>query len=141
MALTVRAAKPEDAAALCRLNAAFNEVDMPEEAAAASLRNSAECVFLAEMDGMAAGFCCAQVHHSFCYPAPVAEVTELYVDKAYRRMGCAFAMLRFSETYLKETYGVEECHLLTGRANDAARALYESCGYQSSDEQYLYKKL
>ncbi len=91
--LNIRPAVPADAETLVCLNTAFNEVgDVTPEDVRRSLLNSSEVVVVAEINGETAAFCCAQVHHSFCYKAPVAEVMEMYVDEAYRRQGCASGM-------------------------------------------------
>ena len=126
MKLTVRLANASDAEALRMLNLAFNEVERTAEEIRAALQQNSETDVVAEADGNVVGFCCAQVHHSFCYAAPVAEITEMYVDGAHRRMGCASAMLRFAQAHLQKTYGVDECHLLTGCDNLAAQVAYEA---------------
>ena len=133
--------RPNDAEALVRLNAAFNEVDMAPEAVRHSLLTSPEIVILAEAAGDVVAFCCAQVHHSFCYPAPVAEVTEMYVDKAHRCQGCAAGMLRFLEEHLSTRYGVDELHLLTGTQNFPAQAAYKKAGFVIHHETYMAKEV
>lgn len=142
MALTFRLARPEDASALTRLNAAFNgDTGVTPEDVRRSLLTRPEVVVIAEADGEAAGFCCAQVHHSFCYPAPVAEVTEMYVDERFRRRGCAAGMLAFLEEHLRAAHAVDELHLLTGTGNRAAQAAYRRAGFAAKDEQYMRKSL
>lgn len=138
--LNIRLAVSDDAEALVRLNIAFNEVeDVTPEDVRYSLLNSPEIVVVAEVDGETAAFCCAQVHHSFCYKAPVAEVTEMYVDKAYRRQGCALGMLAFLEKYLRSRWGVDEIHLLTGTTNFAAQSAYKKSGFRVHNEAYMTK--
>ncbi|MBQ2954266.1 MAG: GNAT family N-acetyltransferase [Clostridia bacterium] len=142
MPIRIRTALPEDAAALCALNAAFNgDTGVTESDVRQSLLTRTEIVLIAEADGEPAGFCCAQVHHSFCYPAPVAEVTEMYVAPAHRRKGCAGAMLAHLERILRDKYNVDEIHLLTGARNLAAQGAYRKAGYSSRNEQYMKKAL
>ena len=136
-----RLATPADAEALVRLNAAFNEVDMAPEAVRRSLLTAPETVVVAEASGNVVAFCCAQVHHSFCYPAPVAEVTEMYVDEAHRQQGCATGMLAFLEKHLREQHGVDEIHLLTGTDNLAAQAAYQKSGFHIEIEVYMMKEV
>ena len=136
-----RLASPADAEALVRLNAAFNEVDMPSEAVRQSLITSPEVVIVADDAGEVVAFCCTQVHHSFCYPAPVAEVTEMYVDEAHRCQGCATGMLRFLEEHLSTQYGVDELHLLTGTQNLPAQAAYKKAGFVIHLETYMAKEV
>lgn len=142
MPIHIRPAVPEDAPALQALNAAFNgDTGVTEEAIRRSLVTGSEIVLIAEDRGEPVGFCCAQVHHSFCYPAPVAEVTKMYVSPAHRGRGCAGAMLARLETLLREEYGADEMHLLTGTTNHAAQAAYRKAGFRPHDEQYMSHKL
>lgn len=142
MTISVRMAGSQDAPALHRMNAAFNgDTGVSVEEIRRSLFTDAEIVVIAEAGCEPAGFCCAQVHHSFCYPAPVAEVTEMYVCEAFRRMGCAGAMLRFLEEHLQQTHGVDEMHLLTGMENLAAQHAYSKAGFAVKNECYLVKEV
>lgn len=137
-----RLACPADAEALVRLNAAFNEVDdVSPEAVRRSLAESAEVVVVAVEVNRPVAFCCAQVHASFCYRTPVAEVTEMYVDEAHRRMGAASGMLRFLEDHLQSAYGVDEIHLLTGTTNFAAQSAYKKAGFAPKNEIYMTKEV
>lgn len=137
-----RLASSSDAEALVRLNAAFNGVDdVSPEDVRRSLSHSAEVVVIAVEDDKAVGFCCAQVHHSFCYRAPVAEVTEMYVDAAFRRKGCAQGLLAFLEEHLRSVHGVNELHLLTGTGNLPAQSAYKKAGYAVKNEVYMVKEV
>lgn len=137
-----RLAEPSDAQALIRLNAAFNEVDdLSPEDVCKSLSDAPEVVVVADADGAVVGFCCAQVHHSFCYKAPVAEVTEMYVDAAFRRRGCAQGMLACLEDFLRDAFRVDEMHLLTGTANLAAQSAYKKAGFAVKNEVYMMKEV
>lgn len=142
MPFLIRPAVPEDAPALHALNTAFNgHTGVAVDDVRRSLRTGAEVVLIAEADGVPIGFCCAQVHFSFCYPAPVAEVTEMYVSPAHRGQGCAGALLSRLEALLREKHGVDEMHLLTGMTNLAAQAAYRKAGFQPQAEQYMTRAL
>lgn len=142
MSITVRPARPDDAEALRLMNTAFNgDTGVTADDVRRSLLASPEIVMIAEVDGSPAGFCCAQVHHSFCYTSPVAEVTEMYVARPFRRRGCAVAMLRFLEEHLRQTHGVDEMHLLTGCGNLAAQAAYHRAGFEAAGVRYMKKSL
>ena len=142
MPFLIRPAVPEDAPALHALNTAFNgHTGVTVDDVRRSLRTGAEVVLIAEADGVPIGFCCAQVHFSFCYPAPVAEVTEMYVSPAHRGQGCAGALLSRLEALLREKHGVDEMHLLTGMTNLAAQAAYRKAGFQPHAEQYMTRPL
>lgn len=141
MHILIRPAGPGDAPALRCMNTAFNgDTAVSEQDIRSALVTGAEIVLIAEADGVPAGFCCAQVHHSFCYPAPVAEVTEMYVAEPFRRLGCASAMLRTLEELLARQ-GVDEIHLLTGVRNTAAQAAYEKAGFARKNEVYMTKEV
>ena len=142
MPFLIRPALPEDAPALHALNAAFNgDTGVTADDVRRSLLSCPETVLIALHAGQPAGFCCAQVHHSFCYPAPVAEVTELYVAEPFRRMGCATAMLARLEAHLRQAYGADEIHLLTGTRNLAAQEAYRKAGFIPREEAYMRKIL
>ena len=142
MPFVIRPAVPEDAPALHTMNTAFNgETGVTADDVRHSLQAGEEVVLIAEADGSPAGFCCAQVHHSFCYRTPVAEVTEMYVDEAHRRKGCATQMLAFLEEQLRSRYGVDELHLLTGTDNHAAQAAYQKAGFIRENEVYMMKEV
>lgn len=142
MKYEVRAARPEDAEALVRLNRAFNGPSVSDaEAVRASIeQNRDEIVILATADGQGAGFCCARVMRSMCYPEPMAEITELYVDAEFRRQGLATRMIRRAEEICRER-GAAEIHLLTGGENRPARAFYERMGYRLDKEVHYGKAL
>ena len=140
--MNIRLAAEGDAAMLMHLNRAFNEVDeVPEETVVNRLINGSEIVAVAQDEGRLTGFCCAQVHHSFCYAAPCAEITEMYVEQGARRKGVGRALLAFMTAHLKDVHGVQEIHLLTGCENEAAKALYAVMGFEEKSETYMRKKL
>ncbi len=140
--MNIRLAAQGDAVMLMHLNRAFNEVDeVPEETVVNRLINGSEIVAVAQDEGRLTGFCCAQVHHSFCYAAPCAEITEMFVEQGARRKGVGRALLAFMTAHLKDVHGVQEIHLLTGCENKAAKALYAALGFEEKNETYMRKKL
>lgn len=137
-----RLARPEDAEALRHLNLAFNGViDVSAADIRASLACSGEIVTVAVQEGTAIAFCCAQVHHSFCYQTPCVEITEVYVAPDFRRQGVGRALLQFTEEHLRHTHHADECHLLTGCRNQTAQSFYREMGYETHPEVYLRKRL
>lgn len=140
--ITVRRAVPSDARALYALNEAFNGPGLadPDHIARSLEENDREIVCIAHAEGRPAGFCCAQVVYSMCYPVPCAEITEMYVAPEYRRMGTATELIRLAEALCAER-GAEEFRLLTGSDNPAARSLYESVGYGLSGEAHYEKEI
>ncbi|NLG23925.1 MAG: GNAT family N-acetyltransferase [Clostridiales bacterium] len=133
--MTVRRAGPRDAAALCRLNAAFNGPGLADEAhiAQSLARQTAERAWILWIDGRPAGFLCAQLAHSLCYPSPSAEIAELYVEEWARRRGGALALIRAALAELTAE-GAQSARVLTGVRNGPARALYERAGFLPDDE-------
>lgn len=142
MEITVRPARPKDAAELWRLNEAFNgagpkTVPQMEEDLAA-LTN--ECVFVAQSGERLIGFCCCQVKRSFCYETLAVELTELYVEPQARRRGVASALLAaMQNAFLEEP--VEQFTVLTGEDNTAAQAFYERCGFSPSGEVHYEQEI
>lgn len=139
--LTVRLAGEQDAAALFRLNQAFNQ----EEAAALervkrSLReNPMETVAIAFVDEIPAGFLCGQKLCSMCYDVDYVELTELYVGEQFRRMGVASRLLKFLEEHYRKQ-GVHAFQLFTGGDNHIAQALYRKLGFDATDEVFMRKR-
>jgi ribosomal protein S18 acetylase RimI-like enzyme len=136
---TVRMARATDAHALAEMNRAFNKVDVEPEAVAANLRDATELVAVAMRRGEHVGFVCAQVHDSFCYQAPYAEITELFVKGGHRRAGSGTKLLHFMEARLARR-GVVHLHILTGVRNRPARTLYDKLGYRRAKPEVLYEK-
>lgn len=131
----IRSAVPSDAEAICRLNREFNGEDTADaDAIRARLANpGVEHCLVCERDGEIVGFVCGICFSSLCYRDPVAQMTELYVQPSARRSGVARALVTGMIRHLR-SLGAAEITLLTGGDNHAARALYESCGFQHEDE-------
>lgn len=138
--MSVRLAVPSDAPALLRLNDAFNGPSLDDAAhIERSLReNPNEIVCIAELDGEAVGFCCAQLISSICYKKKTGEITELYVEPHARRRGLATALLRLAERELTVRCA-RGLTLLTGDDNFSARTFYESLGYEQDGEVHYAK--
>lgn len=137
----VRLARPDDAEPLCLLNARFNGAGLctAAQVRAALACPGSEVVAVCELDGTLAGFACAQVKRSFCYPRPTAEITELFVDAPFRRQDIARRLLAFLEAHCMQAHGVDGFTLLTGADNAPAQALYRAMGYRAEDERAFAK--
>lgn len=140
MPITIRLARPADAAELMRLNEDFNGPSGQSLAAMEdALREPGpEVVFVAESAGAEglAGFCCCLVKHSFCYDVPSAEITEFFVDPACRRQGVGRALLAAALEHCRagEIY---EVTLLTGEDNYPAQSLYQGLGFRPTGELHM----
>ena len=143
MPIIVREATPDDALALQRMNAAFNGDGLPDAdmIRAALLSKMQEYTCIAESDGVAVGFLCAQVLRSWCYETPTVEIAELYVDTAYRRQGAARQLMQLAEEIAAKRFGATKTVLLTGGRNLIAQTFYESQGYCRDGEIHYAKRL
>lgn len=131
MSIVVRPARPEDAPEIVRLNSAFNDLRATVEYIMARLTEIApvERVFLAEVDGAAAGIACLRLLPCALDPAPYAELTELFVDAPFRRRGVATALLAHIEQEARAA-GAARLALITAWRNGGAHAFYHALGYR-----------
>lgn len=140
--MKIRLANLNDAAALFKMNEHFNGAGSTtkELLADSIVNNMQEAVFIATVDGEAAGFCCVQLFKSMCYRSYYAEITELFVEEAYRQQGVATALMGYVEDYFRDKH-VKGYQLFTGKQNEIAQAFYEKNGYTQSTEQMYRKRL
>lgn len=134
MNLRTRPTEATDAAALARMNGAFNGSSDPPEVIAERLARFGhiETPILAEVDGDVAGFACLRVVPCVLYAEPHAEVTEMYVEPAYRRRGVGRALIAHAERLAAER-GAIRVMILVDPANDIAQAFYRQAGYNPDD--------
>ena len=130
--MIIRSATSADAGELARMNAAFNGVSDSAAQIAARLAACAaiESVLVAELDGQIAGFACLRVVPCVLYAQPYAELTELYVEPAFRRRGIGRALILHIEQ-LARARGAADLLIMTGTGNAAAQALYRAAGYDT----------
>jgi GNAT superfamily N-acetyltransferase len=131
MEIIIRPAAPADAPEIARLNEAFNDLRTSVEHIAAHLaeRGQFERAFLAEVDGQVAGMACLRLLPCLCEPVPYAELTELFVDQAYRRLGVGRALIRHIEQEARAG-GATQLVLLTSWRNTEAHGFYHTIGYR-----------
>jgi ribosomal protein S18 acetylase RimI-like enzyme len=130
--MIIRSATSADAGDLARMNAAFNDVSDSAAQIAERLAACAEIetVLVAELDGHVAGFACLRVVPCVLYDQPYAELTELYVELAFRRRGIGRALILRAEE-LARARGAADLLIMTGTGNLAAQALYRAAGYDT----------
>jgi ribosomal protein S18 acetylase RimI-like enzyme len=130
----IRTALPADAPAIGRLNNLFNGVDEPTEHYAARLSDPhrVDTPILAELDGRVIGLANLRLLTPVFYSEPYAELTELFVEEGFRRLGAGTALVAFVEELARKATA-SEMLLLTGVNNHPAQAFYQSLGYQSCD--------
>ena len=130
MSIIVRRATPEDGGEIARLNEAFNDLRATPAQIAAQIIACAgiETMFLAEVDGHVAGMVSLRLLPNICDPIPYAELTELFVEEAYRRFGVGRALVERIEQEAKRA-GATQLVLVTGFKNSRAHAFYHALGY------------
>jgi len=128
--LSIRPATDADAAELARLNGLFNGATLSPAEQAEHLHAAAgtERAVLAWVDGHAVGFACLRFARLITLARPYAEVTELFVEEAFRRRGIARALLADAEI-LAQSHGAPGVILFTGLKNESAQAFYRAVGY------------
>ncbi|MCI4371230.1 MAG: GNAT family N-acetyltransferase [Thermoplasmata archaeon] len=132
--IRVRVARGDDAMALVPLFDAFYGAYFGEPVTPISIARRLrqtdpdETVVVAEVDGRLTGFASLRVTHSLD-PAPYAEMTDLFVESAARRLGVASRLVRYLEGTARER-GAAHLVVLTGRTNTEAQAFYRSVGYE-----------
>lgn len=139
--VVIRQAVTGDAAELARLNEAFNGVCEAPTWLAARLADPqrVETPLVAELAGRLVGFAALRLVPCVFYPQPHAELTELYVEPAYRRRGIGRALVAYAIERAAAA-GASELVLLTGPDNHVAQALYRSLGF-GNDDLALHKEL
>jgi len=130
----VRIAQPSDAAEIARLNKLFNGVDAPPEEYAERLADArrVDIPILAEVDGRAVGLANLRLAPAVFYAEPYAELSELFVEEAYRRRGVGRALVQHAEDLAREA-GADEMIILTDFYNRSAQMLYFHMGYEVHD--------
>jgi ribosomal protein S18 acetylase RimI-like enzyme len=138
--MVARLAQPTDAAELASLNRDFNDSAISAQQISDYLADCPEDekTVVAEVDGEIVGLGCLQIHHSWCYPEPWAELTELFVRPDYRRRGLGQSVIRVLESLAADA-GATEITLLTNKANSAGQSLYRKCGYAEVAESVFRK--
>ena len=129
--VTVRRAVPGDAHDIVRLNLAFNDLRTTAERIAVQLAapSSFETLYVAEVDGQVVGLVALRLLPQALDPIPYAELSELYVDAAYRRHGVGRALVRHVEAEARAA-GAQQVVLLTAWRNTDAHAFYHALGYR-----------
>ena len=128
--LTVREATPDDATELARMLDRFDRMGAtPEQVASRMLAcESVLTTFLGEMDGQAVGFACLRLVPHIQGDEPYAELTDIYVDAPFRRLGVARALIARVED-AAHAAGAGDVVIITGFDNEDARAAYRAAGY------------
>ncbi len=130
MTIQIRSATVADAAAILRLNEAFNDARATEAEIQQQLARcqGIETLLLAEVESQAVGFLCLRLLPQICDPDTYAEVNELFVEEAHRRHGVAQALMQHAAK-LAQAAGAKEIILLTSFHNNTAQRFYQVQGF------------
>ena len=132
--MKLRLATPDDNRDLAHLNAEFNEVHVLPAQLSSRLANPhrVETPIVAEVDNCIVGFASLRLVPCLFYDTPHAELTELFVQEAYRRRGIGRALIAHAERLACEG-GATELLVLTSFTNHEAQSLYHAMGYEDDD--------
>ena len=132
--LAIRTGQPDDAPEIARLNKFFNGVDEPVANYVRRLGDArrVDTPILAEIDGRIIGLANLRLLPEVFYSELYAELTELFVEEAFRRHGAGRALVSYAEKLALDR-GAHEMIILTDFYNDVAQALYRSLGYKHRD--------
>ena len=137
--IQIKRAELSDAAALHRLNTAFNGDCTTEELIIDSLQNNkSEIVLIAFANSSPAGFLCGEICRSMCYDTLHGTVGELFVEENYRRQGIAAKLIKKIENIFKKM-DISIVDIATSVDNHTAQAFYSSCGYTGKTKM-IYRK-
>jgi ribosomal protein S18 acetylase RimI-like enzyme len=127
----IHAATAADAPALAQLLEAIQAQTITPSHALEQFEKSraGEEIFLADVAGQAIGLAGFRLVPSLVSGVHHAEVTEIYVDKAYQDQGIEQAMLTHLESQARQK-GATQISLLTGLKNTAAQDRYQALGYR-----------
>lgn len=139
----VRIAAAKDVVQLGILNDEFNGKDKTtiDHIRNSIVNNKQEVVIVVDENEVLTGFVCVQLKKSFCYDEYMPEITEVYVNPAYRRKGIATEMIAFAEDYCTRNYPLHKYELLTGKNNMIAQSVYGKLGYRDDGELHLSKRI
>ncbi|MCB0188573.1 MAG: GNAT family N-acetyltransferase [Caldilineaceae bacterium] len=132
MTISVRPATPDDAAAIHHLNEVYNDV----RATVAQIREQlvrcqgTETALLAEVDGRVVGFLCLRLLPQITDARPYAEVSELFVEADFRRIGVARTLMDRAVAMAKDA-GAAEVILMTGFKNTGGQRFYHNQGFEN----------
>lgn len=142
MPFTVRIACEKDAQALSYLNQTALGYAYPAEKTAEKLKtvltDSAQAVFVAELQGTAVGYIHAAIYDTLYFDT-LADIRGLAVDENYRRQGVGRALLIAAEDWASKR-GACGIRLASGAERTGAHTFYTACGYANSKPQKRFIK-
>jgi len=142
--LTIRPARPEDAAAIQLLSKEGLGYDYPlektREKLEASYLDDRQCILVAEMDqDVVVGYIHLQDYDTL-YFDPMKNILGLAVFTEFRRRGIATKLLSEAEEWAQET-GAAGVRLVSGISREDAHAFYTRMGYQETHLQKNFRRM
>ena len=135
MAVEIRDARPEDAAAIARL---LGQLGYPADATSVARRLERlgdDRLVVAESDGTVTGLAQLHVAPSLEYDRPAAKLSALVVDEARRNEGIGRALVDAMEAEARER-GCELLYLTTAERRSDAHEFYERIGLEYTGRRY-----
>jgi GNAT superfamily N-acetyltransferase len=137
VALTIRDARPEDAAAIARL---LDQLGYPTEAAAIPsrlerLRIVGDRVVVAEVDGRVAGLAQLQVSPTIALERPAAKIDALVVGESHRGQGIGRALVAEMEAEAR-VRGCVLLYLTTATRREDAHDFYRRVGLDETGKRF-----
>jgi GNAT superfamily N-acetyltransferase len=132
--IAIRPAALCDTSELARLNTAFNDSREPPAAYAVRLAaaDRVDHPILAWAGERAVGLANLRLLLPALFPDAYAEITELFVEEQYRRLGIGRQLVAFAEEMARAA-GARSMLILTNYYNHPAQQLYRSQGYEPYD--------
>lgn len=141
--MQIRTATEKDLQDLLELiRKGLGDEDAKEDFVLAQLKklpHQCEEVFVADVDGVAAGFIHVEVYSNI-YFGPVGNILGLAVKEEFRRKGFASALLKAAEEWSKEK-GCIGMRLNSGGTRLGAHDFYRSQGYDNEKTQLRFLKM
>ena len=113
----------ENISFVATLEKRFFTTPWDEQALEKGLKNNSEIFWLVQVKGINVGYI------GFAQTFESADILTVCVDPAYRRMGCAEALLRHCLDQMYDN-GVEKVFLEVRVSNESALALYRGAGFE-----------
>lgn len=118
-------------ALISQINPLFDE-EWDLEQGEKFLSNPDNALFLAFVEGAAAGFLTAYRLQRFDYKKVEVLLYEIGVEEEFQRQGIATKLIEAVKDWAAEV-GAAELWVLTYSSNEAAMALYKSCGGEEDE--------
>lgn len=142
--MTIRWATAADSEVLAKLSAQmWNDTLQSLTAMFNDLAASGDAAcFLAEVEGVPAGFAQCQLRHDYVEgteTSPVGYLEGIFVDAPFRRRGCARALLRACEQWAREkgcTEFASDCEL----ENETSLAFHLKMGFEEANRIICFRK-